>query len=108
MDSISSLLGAASGSGITSALPTAKSATTAASGTKSFDSVFDAATKLIDNTNSYLQDAQKAEVAFANGELTSTHELAIIEQKANVSLQYTVAIKNALLSAYKEIMSIQV
>ena len=55
-----------------------------------------------------VQAAQQAEVDFATGKLTSTHELAVIEQKANLALQYTVAIKNQLLSAYKEIMTIQV
>lgn len=73
-----------------------------------FDGIYNAAINLVSNTNSYLQDAQAAEVAFATGELTSTHELAVIEQKANLSLQYTVAIKNQLLTAYREIMNIQV
>lgn len=72
-----------------------------------FDGIFNAAVNLISGTNDYLHQAQEAEVAFATGEITSTHELAVIEQKANLSLQYTVAIKNQLLSAYKEIMNIQ-
>ena len=75
---------------------------------QTFDGVFNAAIDLVSNTNQYLQEAQKAEVAFATGELTSTHELAVIEQKANLSLQYTVAIKNQLMSAYKEIMNMQI
>lgn len=75
---------------------------------QTFDGVFNAAIDLVSNTNQYLQEAQKAEVAFAMGELTSTHELAVIEQKANLSLQYTVAIKNQLINAYKEIMNMQI
>lgn len=63
---------------------------------------------MITETNDYIHDAQQAEVDFATGKLTSTHELAVIEQKANLSLQYTVAVKNQLLSAYKEIMNIQI
>lgn len=73
-----------------------------------FDGIYNAALNMITSTNNYLQDAQRAEVAYATGELTNTHELAVIEQKANLSLQYTVAIKNQLLSAYKEIMNIQI
>lgn len=73
-----------------------------------FDGIYKAAVNMISSTNDYLQEAQKAEVAYATGELTSTHELAVIEQKANLSLQYTVAVKNQLLSAYKEIMNIQI
>jgi len=69
-----------------------------------FDGIYNAAVNMITETN----DAQQAEVDFATGKLTSTHELAVIEQKANLSLQYTVAVKNQLLSAYKEIMNIQI
>ena len=73
-----------------------------------FPGIYNSALNMITSTNNYLQDAQRAEVAYATGELTNTHELAVIEQKANLSLQYTVAIKNQLLSAYKEIMNIQI
>ncbi len=78
------------------------------SDSQTFDGIFSAAVNMVSNTNQYLQEAQKAEVAFAMGELTNTHELAVIEQKANLSLQYTVAIKNQLISAYKEIMNMQI
>lgn len=73
-----------------------------------FDSIYKAAVNMITSTNDYLQEAQQAEVDYATGELTSTHELAVIEQKANLSLQYTVAVKNQLLSAYKELMNMQI
>ena len=73
-----------------------------------FDGIYNAAVYMITETNDYIHDAQQAEVDFATGKLTSTHELAVIEQKANLSLQYTVAVKNQLLSAYKEIMNIQI
>ena len=72
-----------------------------------FDGIYNAAVNMITETND-IHDAQQAEVDFATGKLTSTHELAVIEQKANLSLQYTVAVKNQLLSAYKEIMNIQI
>lgn len=78
------------------------------SSAESFDGIFKSAVNLISGTNDYLHDAQEAEVAFAKGEITNTYELAVIEQKANLSLQYTVAVKNQLLTAYKEIMQIQV
>ncbi len=74
----------------------------------SFDGIYKAAVNMIESTNNYLQEAQQAEVDYALGNLTSTHELAVIEQKASLSLQYTVAIKNQLLSAYKEIMNMQI
>ena len=76
--------------------------------TESFDEIYNAAINLISSTNGYIQQAQQAEVDYAMGKLTSTHELSIIEEKANIALQYTVAIKNGLMSAYKEIMQIQI
>ena len=63
---------------------------------------------LIESTNKYVQDAQQAEIDFALGNLTSTHELGVIQQKANISLQYTVAIRDKLVEAYKEIMNMQI
>lgn len=88
--------------------PVAGTRNNSSSDSATFDGIYNAAINMVTSTNNYLQEAQKAEVAFATGELTSTHELAVIEQKANLSLQYTVAIKNQLLSAYREIMSMQI
>ena len=76
--------------------------------TESFDEIYNAAVNLISSTNGYIQQAQQAEIDYAMGELTSTHELSVIQQKANISLQYTVAIKNAIMDAYKEIMQMSV
>lgn len=73
-----------------------------------FDELYQAALNLITGTNSYIQQAQQAEIDYAMGKLTSTHELSIIEAKANTALQYTVAIKNGIIDAYKEIMQIQI
>ena len=83
-------------------------AKTSTDSTGTFDSIYDSALGLINDTNTYIQDAQQAEVDFALGNLTNTHELSVAQQKANLSLQYTVAIKNAFLDAYKEIMQIQI
>lgn len=76
--------------------------------TGSFDELYQAAVNLISGTNSYIQQAQQAEIDYAMGKLTSTHELSIIEAKANTALQYTVAIKNGIMEAYREIMQLQV
>lgn len=73
-----------------------------------FDTIYKSAIGLIESTNSYVQDAQQAEIDFALGNLTSTHELGVIQQKANISLQYTVAIRDKLIEAYKEIMNMQI
>lgn len=74
----------------------------------SFDSIYKAALGMVTSTNQYIEDAQQAEVDFALGNITSTHELGVIQQKANVALQYTVAVRDKLIEAYKEIMNIQI
>ena len=74
----------------------------------SFDTIYKSAIGLIESTNKYVQDAQQAEIDFALGNLNSTHELGVIQQKANISLQYTVAIRDKLIEAYKEIMNMQI
>lgn len=76
--------------------------------TDSFDNIYQSAIGLIESTNKYVEDAQQAEIDFALGNLTSTHELGVIQQKANIALQYTVAIRDKLLDAYREIMNMQI
>ena len=73
-----------------------------------FDSVFNSVSGLLDSTNSYIQQAQQAEVDYALGNMTNTHELGVYQQKANIALQYTVAIRDKALEAYKEIMNMQI
>lgn len=75
---------------------------------ESFGSVLRAAMNMIDETNDYQNAAESAEIQFALGESTSTHELAVAQQKANIALQYTVAVRDKLLEAYKEIMNMSI
>lgn len=94
---------------MTDAMKTSSTAkTSAADSTNTFDSVYNTALGLVNDTNSYIQDAQQAEVDFSLGNITSTHELSAIQQKANIALQYTVAIRDKTLDAYKEIMNMQI
>ncbi len=72
-----------------------------------FEQMFQSALSMIQETNQYTKQAQEAEMAYAMGEMTSTHDLQVAQQKANISLQYTVAVRNAVLDAYKEIMQLQ-
>lgn len=81
-----------------------------ATGTTSdtFDSIYNAVSGVVDSTNSYIQQAQQAEVDFALGNMTNTHELGVYQQQANLALQYTVAIRDKALEAYKEIMNMSI
>ncbi|MBE5967580.1 MAG: flagellar hook-basal body complex protein FliE [Lachnospiraceae bacterium] len=72
-----------------------------------FESVFQSAVNLINETNNYTNAAEEAEMAYALGLNRNTHDLQIAQWKANVSLQYTVAVRNQVIEAYKEIMNLQ-
>ncbi len=85
-----------------------ESATTQTSSDGGFDSILSTAMNMVNETNSYQQDAESAEVQFALGESTSTHDLLVAQEKANVALQYTVAVRDKVLDAYKEIMNMQI
>lgn len=72
-----------------------------------FGTLFQAAVDMINETNAYTNAAEEAEMKYALGLTDNTHDLQIAQQKANLSLQYTVAVRNHVLDAYKEIMNLQ-
>ena len=76
--------------------------------TSAFSSIFDTALNNIHETNSYLSDAENEELKFSMGLTDNTHDLTVALQKASTALQYTVAVRDRLLDAYKEIMNIQI
>lgn len=73
-----------------------------------FGALLNTAIDQIKTTNSYLSDAEDEEIKFALGETENTHDLMIALQKASTALQYTVAVRDKLMDAYKEIMQIQI
>lgn len=74
----------------------------------SFNTMFQSMLNMVDETNDFQNAAESAEIQFALGESTSTHDLQIAQEKANVALQYTVAVRDKLIEAYKEIMNMQI
>ena len=74
----------------------------------SFDSAMSTAMSMVGETNNYLKDYDVAKIQFALGDADNTHDLQIAQEKANVSLQYTVAVRDKILSSYKEIMNMQI
>lgn len=72
-----------------------------------FDTLFDAAVGMIKDTNRYTNEAEEAEMAFSLGLMDNTHDLQVAQQKANLALQFTIAVRNQVLDAYKEIMNLQ-
>lgn len=73
-----------------------------------FESFLNTAIDNIKTTNSYLSDWENEELKFALGETENTHDLTIALEKASTALQYTVAIRDKVMDAYKELMQIQI
>ena len=74
----------------------------------SFSSIFDKVVQQIDTTNNYLSDWENEEIRWALGETDSTHDLTIAMQKAQTALQYTIAIRDRVIAAYREIIQMQI
>lgn len=106
---ITSLYNISSGA-IKLANSTATAGVTAIDNTASeaFGSIFQTALDNINTTNSYLSDAENEELKFSLGLTDNTHDLTIALEKASTALQYTVAVRDKLLEAYKELMQMQI
>lgn len=72
-----------------------------------FESLFQSALKMVQETNDLTNAAEEEEMKFAMGLSDNYHDLRIAQGKATASLQYTAAVKNAIVEAYKEIMNMQ-
>lgn len=73
-----------------------------------FDSFLNSAIDNIKTTNSYLSDWENEEIKFLLGETENPHDLTISLQKASTALQYTVAVRDKVLEAYRELMQMQI
>lgn len=76
--------------------------------TTSFDSIFKTALNGLETTNSYLSTAENEELKYSLGLTDNTHDLSIALNKASIALQYTVAVRDKVLDAYKELMQMQI
>lgn len=76
--------------------------------TNMFGKIFNSAVENLETTNSYISDAENEKIKLAMGETDNTHDLSIAMQKASASLQYTVAVRDKFMEAYKEIMQMQI
>ena len=71
----------------------------------------DLLTNAMDNlsvTNGYLSDMEDEEIKWSLGESKNTHDLTIAIQKASTALQYTVAVRDKIIEAYRELMQMQI
>ncbi len=75
---------------------------------ESFDSVLQSAMDMINEAN-YLQNkSEEAEMEFMLGYATNPHTLMAIQEKADIALNYTIAVRDKVLDAYKELMNMQI
>ena len=89
-------------------LDTAAAAKVTTDNSTAFDNLLNSAISMYKEADDLQNAAEESEINFALGYATSTHDLAIAQQKANISLQYTVRVTNKVLEAYKELMSMQI
>lgn len=75
--------------------------------TETFEALLNSAMGMIQETEEATNQAEQAELEYMLGLNDSITDLTIAQQKANIAIQYTVAVKNAVTQAYQEIMSIQ-
>ena len=74
---------------------------------QTFESLFNSALSMVNDTNNVIAAAEDAQMSYALGVNDSIHDLQVAQQKANLSLQYTMSVRNKVLEAYKEIMNLQ-
>lgn len=74
----------------------------------SFDSVLSAAMNMLNETNDLQNDAESAKIQFALGQAENPHDMQIAAQKALTAINYTVAIRDKMVEAYREIMNMQI
>lgn len=73
-----------------------------------FGSAFEAAKKLLIETNTLEQKAQNEATKFLIGESDNSHDVMIAAQEAQIALQYTNAIRSNIIQAYQTIMQMQI
>lgn len=74
----------------------------------SFSSVLQSAKDMLNETSELQNQAEEAEMQFMLGYATNTHDLQVIQEKADIALNYTIAVRDRMLEAYKEIMNMQI
>ncbi len=90
------------------AIKSAAPANTKIADSGNFNSFLQAAVNQVNETNSYLQDQEDEEIKLALGLTDNTHDLAIAQAKAAAAVNYTTALRDKFLDAYREIMQMQV
>ncbi|SRR5258706_1558974 len=86
-------------------LPPASVGAGATSGGAAFQSVF---TDAVSKVESFQNNAQASINRFLNGEGEELHQVAMKTQEADLSFQLFLQVRNKIVSAYQEVMRMQV
>lgn len=76
--------------------------------TNLFGTLLNAAVSNIRDTNTAISNKENEELKWAMGISENTHDLTQAVGKAETALNYTIALRDKLLDAYKEIMQMQI
>lgn len=74
----------------------------------SFGSILNSAMSLLTETNDLQIDSEAATMQFALGQADNPHDMQIAAKKALTALQYTTAVRDKMIDAYKEIMNMSI
>lgn len=77
-------------------------------GKKSSNDFSDLLSQYLNQVNDLQLQSEELKTNLAIGKLDNLHDLTIATEKANVSLQIVMSIRNKIVEAYKEIMRIQI
>ena len=73
-----------------------------------FEGIYNAAVKLLDDTNAYQIIDEQLQIDYATGKTDDLLAVMLAQQKAYSSLNFTVQVTNKIIEAYREIMRIAV
>jgi len=99
--SVSSISGIVSGAGLQSAATTAS----APGSGSSFASALEGAIQSVEQQS---QQAGSAIQSFLNGDGEELHNVALAVQKANLAFDFGLQVRNKIVSAYQEVMKMQI
>ena len=74
---------------------------------EAFNTVFDAALAVLNETNGYQQTADALQLDLAAGRTDNILSILLAQEKAYSSLNFTVQVTNKIIEGYREIMRMQ-
>ncbi len=93
---------------ILSQLPVASGAAAPAGGQKSLEGFGKALTDAIGSLDKLQQEADAGSVQLAAGEPVELHDVMLAQDRASLSFQLAVQVRNKLVEAYQDVMRMQI